>query len=178
MTDLDLIDLDAERVARREANAKHPRLRLDGTTYDLPVEFPLDVLSPILDVKIDLALVAHLLNQAMSANTEDQRNAVSIILDILVTNPDLPIEAIDAGKTVARNLLGDDAYAALVRIRPSREDLSVLVRGVMRAYGVSLGEASRSADSSESDGATSSETSTDTTDSTPATSGETEPTPT
>lgn len=174
----DLLDLDAHRAARREARGRTPRLRIGGNVYDLPVEFPLDVLAPLLDVNLDLGLIAKVLLDAMDGDDpEGQREAIGLVLDLLITNPTLPTEAIEAAQNIARNLLGDDAYAALIDSRPSREDLSALVRGLIRLYGVSLGESSPSTDSSSSGGETSNETSSSTTESTPETSGEAPETP-
>jgi hypothetical protein len=174
----DVIDLDAARAARREAQTRQPRVRLNGVDYPLPVEFPIDVLTPLLGVGLDLGLVARLAADAVNADDpQAQRNAIGLVLDILVATPELPIQAIDAAQAITRNLLGQDGYDALVAMRPSREDLTILIGGVFRLYGVSLGEASPSADSSTSGGATSNETSSDTTESTPETSGEPVTTP-
>ena len=84
------------------------------------------------------------------------------------------MNALDTFRQVAANLLTEDGLAALLANRPSGQDVAFLIKGVFRFYGVTLGEASPSSDSSTGDsGGTSSGTSSTTSDSTPATSGPT-----
>lgn len=155
-----LIDLDAHRSARRETTTGLP-LRLGGQTYVLAPEVPLDVFEPLLAVDVDMAL---LVRQAMSIangsnNAQQQRDATALIVDLLVANPNLPRDVISAIVKVAQRMLGEEAYAALVAFRPSKEDAGVLAKALFAHYGVSLGEASAPSEQSEGAGTTSKQTS-------------------
>lgn len=169
-------DLDAARAARREKK-KAPTLRIGGTRYELPAELPVDVLAPLTDVDMDVALlVRQVLDARRLAEEQDNPAAANVAMldaavDLLVANGSLPQELIDAAKTGARRLLGEDAYAALLDFRPSLGDLVAILKYLGRQYGVGLGEASPSSDSSEGTGTTSKPTSSGSTKPTSGRSG-------
>jgi hypothetical protein len=164
-----VLDLDAERAARREAAAKPVRLRLGGRTFDLPAELPIDVLQPLENLDIDLAM---LIRQAvtLAQGQSDPAAATALVVDLLVANPNLPKSLIDAVRQMGQRLLGEEAYAALVASRPSYHDVAAVAKYLFKSYGVSLGNASGSNGSSETAGATSPVTSNGSTDSTPGSS--------
>lgn len=185
MSDDDFFDLDLDaarkqRAAEREGKKRDLPIRFGGEVIaTLPVEMPVDVLAPLRNLDGDLTL---LLREAMGAakgggSGEARWNATELVIDILASNPRLPVTALDTFAEVARGLFGEDGYAALVANRPTAQDFAVLVKGVFRFYGLTLGEASPSSDSSTDDGRTSSGTSSTTSDSTPEPSGAT-PAPT
>lgn len=169
-TDLDVIDLDAARAVRLEARGKPTPVRIGGETIaELPVELPLDVFSPIKALDLDIAL---LLRQAMDiakadGDTGQAQAATSLVIDLLVSRPTLPVELIDAVTEMGRRLLDSEqypeGYAKFIAARPSREDIAEFAKGVFRRYGVGLGEALQSSDSSKNDGGTSKPTSLTTT---------------
>jgi hypothetical protein len=68
---------------------------------------------------------------------------------------------------VAEALLGKDGLTAVFAENLSLPDVLALAQGVFEFYGASLGESSRSVDSSASDGPNSEPTSSGSTDSTP-----------
>lgn len=179
------LDLDAarkQRAAEREGKKRDLPIRLGGQDIaTLPVELPVDVLAPLRNLDGDLTL---LLREAMATTKRGDDatarwDATELVVDILASNPRLPVTALDTFGQVAKNLLGEDGFAALMEQRPTGQDVAFLVKGVFRFYGLTLGEASPSSDSSTDDsGRTSSGTSSTTSDSTSVDSGTTpEPTP-
>lgn len=169
------LDLDAARTARREGTGGVPALRISGTRYELPPELPVDVLAPLTEVDVDVSLLVRMVldarRQAQESGEAANEAVIDTIVDLVVANPKLPVELVEAGKEVARRFLGDDGYDALVDYRPSMPDLAAIIRHVGRQYGVGLGEALPSSDSSEGTGTTSKETSKSTTGSTSGASG-------
>lgn len=175
--DSDVIDLNASRAARREGKAKNVTVRFGEAVLTLPPEFPLDCLSPLREVNLDLGMVV------ASPNPEQ------MLRDLVTARPQVAIEAMDAAKAVLEELLcscepediRDEAtykllhrqhdvdacgWALFVAERPSGQDIIALGRGLLAAYGLSLGEALTSSDSAGSGGATSKQTSSGTTSST------------
>jgi len=178
LTATPLGDLDAKRLerararaARQEARGETLPITLGGQAIaTLGAEFPLDVLEPLADINLDIAL---LMQQAVAAAQANDNSAnVELIVNILAANPDLPREFLAAVKEIARRLLGDEGYAAFVAARPSPWDVGALVSVLFQWYGVSLGESSGSSDASSTGGATSNMTSGTTAASMPATSGD------
>lgn len=164
-----LIDLDAGR--RELAHPDGIPVVLGGETFTLPAEFPVDVLDPFLDEKFDLA---GLIREAVrkSKNEDGTTKPVSVIVvDTLFDRPSLPVELIQTIYAAFEQLFGAEDYARFKAQRPSIGDYQRLTSGLFSLYGVSLGEAFASPDSSESDGATQKETSAGSTESTPAKSG-------
>jgi hypothetical protein len=161
------------RAAKQEARGETLPIILGGRTIaTLGAEFPLDVLEPLADINLDIAL---LFQQAVSAANAEGDNAASIelIVNILAANPDLPREFIAAVKEIGRRLLGEDGYSAFVAARPTPWDVAALASVLFTWYGVSLGEQSRSSAAASGSGETSNTISGPTVSaSTPATSGE------
>jgi hypothetical protein len=167
-----LIDLDAGRAARLEAQPRCPKVRLNGNVHNLPLEVPLDVFSPLKNLDVDFPLLVRTAVDAVKGQTGDaQAAATSLVIDLLVANPGLPKDMLDAFEQMGRRFLGDAAFEDLMAFRPSKEDLGLLVKGLFTNYGVSLGELSASSETSEDAGTTSKPTSSTTTTSTSEGSG-------
>lgn len=170
------LDLDAERkrrAAQREGQKADQPIIVGGQTIAiLPVELPIDVLAPIRDMDEDITLL--LRSVVKAAQTESGRaDAQALFLDLLAANPTLPQNLLDTIQKIARNLLTDAGYQALVAAHPTREDLAYLAGGIMKFYGLTLGESSPSSDSDTGGGTTSSTTSPTTSEgSTPDASGD------
>ena len=161
------LDLDAAREARqREGRGIPPSLKFDGVSYELPVELPVDVFEPLADLNVDVSLLVRMAldayNGAQDAGESANLALLDTLIDLVVANPKLPTELVDAVKTGARRLLGDDCYEALVAWRPTVGDLAAIAKHLGRQYGVGLGEASPSSDSSGDTETTSKPTSTGT----------------
>lgn len=172
-------DLDAKRLARaqaraarREAQSETLPIVFGGTVIaELPAEFPLDVLEPIQDINLDIALLVQ--QAVLNANAEDAAQAnIDLVVNILAANPDLPKELINAVREIGRRLLGDAGYAAFVAARPTPWDVAALTSDMFSWYGLTLGEAWRSSTSSGVDGETSNTISRTGSDSTPEASGD------
>lgn len=181
---LEGIDLDAERETRaaaREGRNEGAPIYFGGKIITtLPVELPIDVFAPL--TKIDEALML-LLREAMQAATgsdsERKWEATSLVVDLLAATPRLPTTVLEVAKGIGENLLGAEGFALFMAERPSREDIGALIKAVFRFYGVSLGEALPSSDSSEIGGGTSNTTSEqNSTDSMPEASSGIQDTPT
>jgi hypothetical protein len=173
----EVLDLDAERktrAAEREGKQRPLPIRFGGEEIAvLPVELPIDVLAPLRNLDGDLTLI---LRQAMQARNTGQDTAATtdLVVDVLASNPALPVTALDTITKVARNLFTDEGFERLLAQHPSGQDYAALVKGVFRFYGLSLGEASPSSGSStDGRGATSPGTSSTTSASTPDASGAT-----
>jgi hypothetical protein len=175
-----VIDLNASRAARREGKARELRITLGDAHITLPPEFPLDALSPLTDVDLDLGMV-------VAARDPEQ-----MLRDLATARPAIVVEAVKAGKAVLEGLFcscgayvanlsllpGEDReaheecqWSAFIAERPSGQDLAALGKGLLAAYGVSLGEALASSGSAGSGGTTSRQTSSGTTTSTRAKRG-------
>ncbi|MFI9845067.1 hypothetical protein ACIHFD_49170 [Nonomuraea sp. NPDC051941] len=176
------MDLDAARRARAERKGIKPEpVTIGGEVIAvLPVEMPLDVLGPLVqDVNVDIALLFRNVVDVIRGENADQSTAalLDMAIDLIVLNPKLPAELLEAGKEILRRLLGQGGYDAFVGERPSREDVAELVKGLFGKYGWSLGESSASETSSD-DGTTSTPTGPTTTpDSTSTESGTGQETP-
>lgn len=167
--DLEL-DLDQGRAASNEHKPK--RIRVGGKLIDLPQELPIDVFEPLLDVDADVSLLFRQALDARETAGDNQMGLVSAVIDMLVVNPQLPKQLVEAVKEMARRLVGDEGYADLAAARLSTAEAGKIAKFLGRAYGVSLGEASPSSGSAEEgSGATSQLTSSGATDSTPEASG-------
>lgn len=172
------IDLDADRARRaaeREAKGSPsggvPIILGGETVATLPVEVPVDVFAPIRGLDQELALIIDRSVKAARGETSQQATT-DLVIDLLITNPSLPSNAIDIATQITVNLIGQEGLDALMAHRPSGQDVAVLVKGVFRFYGLSLGESLPSSDSStgggtdENAGETSNGTSSTTSDST------------
>lgn len=164
------IDLDAGRREQEYPDTLPVTFR--GETFDLPAEFPLDVLDPFLAEDFNLA---GLIREVMAeARKEDgtTKPISEVVIDTLFNRPALPIEVIQAIFAAFELLFGAENYARFKALRPSLVDYGRLTRGLFSAYGVSLGEAFASPASSETAGTTPNQTSPGSTpDSTPDGSG-------
>ena len=166
MTAIDFaLHLDAAR-REREAPDGIP-LTQQGQEFMLPAELPADVFDPFLLGKLDLA---GMLRTALE-NDEEDPDLGEIVVKLLFENPSLPADVLTAIHDSFALLFGEEQYAEFRATRPSLVDMGVLVRGLFKLYGTSLGEVFASSDSSESDGATQKETSESTPKSTSAKSG-------
>jgi hypothetical protein len=175
--DLDMLDLDAMRAARRETR-KPPALRVGGQVLTLPHEVPLDVFQPITDLDVNLPLIVRQVVDLMSSETEEgeRKAATSLVIDLLITRPTLPQDVLNAVKEMGRRLFDwDDEHAGqwqvFVDARPTKDDVAEIAKMLLAKYGLSLGEALGSTEASSDGGATSSATSSSATDSTPVASG-------
>lgn len=168
--DLDL-DLDALRSARAELRSV-PGITIGGKRLELPPELPLDVLEPLTSINVDIAVLIRQVLDARRENSDQANEAIlDVVVDQLVVNPSLPAELIGAVKLMASRLFGEENYAHLVAQRLYLKDLGEIAKFVFRRYGVRLGEASPSSDSSEGTGTTSKPTSPGATKKTSGTSG-------
>lgn len=156
-------DFDKNRAARREARQRVPALRIAGQRYELPLELPVDVLEPLADLNMDVSLlirqVLDVRKQAVEDGEAQNEALLGAVIDMLVVNPSLPRELVAAVKEMAQRLLGPSGYTALAAARPTVPDLGAVMKYIAAQYGVGLGEASRSSDSSDGSGTTSSLTS-------------------
>lgn len=174
----DVIDLDAERATRREAKGGATPVKFGGSVIAvLPVELPLEVLAPLKAIDLDIAMLVRQVMDIRQADGDQAQAeaATSLIIDLLVSRPSLPVEVIEAVTEMGRRLLNSPEYpegfAKFAEQRPSREDVGAFAKGLFRRYGVGLGEALASSDSSASGGTTSKPTSKRTTKSTSGGSG-------
>jgi hypothetical protein len=157
MADVLDLDLDQERVVRREGKGDALRVRNRGQEFALPAELPLEALAPLADLDVDFGA---LMQQAMgAADANDRKEAGNILVDMLLTRKDLPKQVVDAVKTMLSVIFGPDQWAAFLNTRPSLPDFMALARGLFAAYGTSLGEALGSTSSSDAGGPTLSATS-------------------
>lgn len=175
MDHLEVLDLDADRqrrAAEREGRGDTLPIKVGGQVVaTLPPELPIDVLTPLRDIDEDIALLLSTVMRTATAEGRTQQQALwettGIVVDMLVSNPRLPVTVLDVIQKIAARLLTEEGFAALMAARPSREDLGFLAKHIFLFYGVSLGEASRPPDSSPNGGPTSSTTSSSTSGSTP-----------
>lgn len=177
--ELEVLNLDAAREARaaqREGKKKPlPIIILDETICELPVELPLTVLTPLRKIDDTIAL---LIRQAMTLATNKDAGAKweasEMVVNMLASDPDLPLKVVEVIEEVSNNLLTETGVEKFMAAGPSVDDIKALANGIMRHYGVSLGEALPSSDSSTDGGGTSLTTSSTNSDSTPEVSGPTQ----
>lgn len=169
-------DLDKARTARREIK-RIPAIRIGGERLELPVELPVDVLAPLTELDVDVSLLVRMAIDARKKARADGDDGIEAILDsvidIFIANPKLPQDLVEAVKTMARRLFGEPGYNHLAANRLTLPDLGELAKFIGRQYGVGLGEALPSSDSSEGTGTTSNQTSSGSTAKTSAASGKT-----
>ena len=155
-------DLDAARAARREKLGA-PGVTIGGQRLELPIEFPIDVLAPLTELDFDASVLVRIAvdarKEAEAAGQNGTAAMLDAALDILVSNPKLPMDLVEACKTMARRMFGEDGYTHLAAQRLAIPDIVALTQFVGRAYGVGLGEALQLSDSSEGTGTTSRQTS-------------------
>lgn len=169
-----MIDLDLAAARREQEEPDGLPLKFRGTTFMLPTELPLDVFDPFLAEEFDLA---GLIREVMAEARNDDgttKPVATVVIDTLFHRPALPVEIIKTVFAAFEALFGADQYAAFKALRPSLNDYGRLTSALFSEYGVSLGEAFASPDSSVSDGATPKETYESTPSSTPDASGDDE----
>lgn len=168
------IDFDAILAESRRENVP---LTIGGQTFDLPPELPLDVVAPFLADDLGLVDLIGKIIAEDDDDAEEDKGLVDMVFDVLKAHPALPFELVSAAKESLRLLLGDDAYAAFLGIRPGLQSTRALVQALVGEYGVSLLDFFSSDAESDSTGDASKETSSDSTDSTPEGSGDAPETP-
>ncbi|MFG6197716.1 hypothetical protein [Nonomuraea sp. JJY05] len=154
-----MIDLDIDRDERLAAIAAERNAAVSDTfplkfrgrvVCQLPTELPLDVLEPLTHVAVDLGLIVRTALDA--ARVQDPNAATMAVLDMvidqLVINKKLPDQVMAAVHQMAVRLLGEQGFADFFALRPAVPDMVALVKGLLRAYGLRLGESSPSSDSS------------------------------
>jgi hypothetical protein len=171
---LDLDQMRESRAAQREGQKASLPIRIGGQVIaTLEPELPLSVITPLREIDDTIALV---IRQAMTLATNKEAGAKweasSLVIDMLAATPDLPVKVVEVIDKISRNLLGDSGVEQFMAARPSLPDIAALAKGILAYYGVSLGEASPSSDSSTDGGGTSPTTSDTNSDSTPEASGE------
>ncbi|MEQ7008466.1 hypothetical protein ABN028_20030 [Actinopolymorpha sp. B17G11] len=163
-----VIEMDAP---QREAKDEGVVVRYRGVTYQLPAELPADVFAPFLADELDLVGVM----KAILGARADAEVAGEDMLQVLLARPNLPrglVDAIRAGLEALFTANGDASqWQAFLDSKPSIPAYGRLIQGLVKEYGVSLGEAFASLGLSESGGATSKPTLPAGTKSTPAASG-------
>jgi hypothetical protein len=149
-----VIDLDAHR--RESTYPDGIPLVFGGEEFVLPAQLPLEVFDPFLSEELGLAALI----RDFFAESDD-KDDVAQILDALVAHPGLPKQVIAAIMDAMALLFGAEDFARFQRssARPGVGDYLFLARNLIAAYGVTLGEAFASPDSSESTGTTPSPTS-------------------
>ncbi|NYF44601.1 hypothetical protein [Streptosporangium sandarakinum] len=160
-----MLDLDIDRNQRMEALAAERNaavaeafpLKFRGRIVcELPTELPLDVLEPLTHVAVDLGLIVRTALDA--ARAQDPQAAtmgvIDMVVDQLILNKQLPDQVMTAVQQMAVRLLGEQGFADFFALRPAVPDIVALAKGLMRAYGLRLGESSPSS-SSVSGGTTS-----------------------
>lgn len=163
------IDLAGARAARREGRGQAVRVRLDADADPcvLPVELPVDALTPLKDVELEKDL--GVLFQQRSAEQFE-----NVMRDLLTIRPTLAGELLDAGRAVLERLFCDCdekpwdegvqhaepcQWRRWLSWRPTPQDYAELVRGLWRQYGADLGKAFAPSTSSGGGGTKSKQTS-------------------
>jgi hypothetical protein len=170
MTD-GMIDLGAARAARREGKATSVKVGLgvEGEPLiELPVELPVDSLSPLKRIELDRDF-------GLLVAARDQAAAEQVLRDLITVKPTRGTELLSAGQECLERLFcsdldeceldpepgertvhGEDCdWPRFLSWRPSTQDYVVLLKGLWAAYGAALGEAFGSSGSSGTGGATS-----------------------
>lgn len=167
----------AARAARREgADPNGVPVVFDRKDYLLPAELPATVLDPLIEGDLDLVGLIKVAYDASrdQRRTEESRDRMeSMVWEALAAHPDLPVSVVRAIRDSLALLFGPEQWAQFQASGPSLPDMGALIVGLVREYGVGLGEALRSASSSATGGTTSSPTSAGSGISTPVTSGPT-----
>lgn len=162
--------INLDQIIAESQRASLP-LTLAGTTYELPGEFPLDVLAPFLAENLDLSAVMADVMRAVNTPAEGA-TFLDVAVDTLIGHPALPLDLVKAAGDALERLLGAEAYAAFWALRPTVPVVRVLAKELTAHYGVTLLDFSDSDESSPSTGGPSTPTSNASTDATPETSGD------
>jgi hypothetical protein len=147
-----LLDLNAARASRSGTKGRPIVLRLGDASIPLPAELPVDVLEPLAHLNVDTALIARtVLNALKEADmTRAGLSIASMVVDLVIQNPRLPGELLDAVRLMGRRLMTDEGYEQFVVQRPSIADVAALIKGLAGRYAFSLGESKPSTDDSDS----------------------------
>lgn len=167
------LNLDALRAVEAEAQDKHFRFQLGGQTFEFPPSLPLDVLGPMLpQIPAIIDLLKPILDESVTPGEDLNLDELDIgkSIEMLIKNPMLPVNVVNAVIASAGKLF-DTQWADFISKRPTFTEARVLFAEAWKFYGLSLGELSRSAGLSATDGGTSKATSKGGTASTPARSG-------
>lgn len=166
---LGLLDLDVGREARaaqREERVRNVAITLGGERFPIPPELPVDVLTPLKALDLNLGLL-------MSAG--DDRAREELLRSMVIARPYLVAEGVEAVAECLARLIGQvpdteggrSPWDRFVAHRPSPHDYLRLGKGLLAVYGLTLGELLGSFATSETGGETSSTTSNASTGSTP-----------
>ncbi|MEU4513189.1 hypothetical protein AB0G05_27145 [Nonomuraea wenchangensis] len=169
-----ILDLDAMRASRSSTQGKPIPLRFGGEVICmLPPELPVDVLEPLVHLKVDTALIARTVLKSLKEQDQVQAglSIAAMVVDMVVQNPRLPGELLDAVRLMGRRLMSDEGYERFVSLRPSIADVAALLKGLAGRYAFSLGESRPSSDDSGSGEPSTQTSSTTTTGSTSPESG-------
>lgn len=161
------LDLDA--AVREATDGDGIRMPYRGQEFILPAELPLDVFDPFLTDDFDLVgLVRDFLDADRRAKAEGRVADIGeIVVEILFNRPSLPVQVLGAFYDALRaifNTRGEDGtvvdnFARFQALKPGVTSYALLVRMLLQAYGVGLGEAFTSPGTSTTAGATSKPTS-------------------
>ncbi|HEY1177006.1 MAG TPA: hypothetical protein VGF17_12685 [Phytomonospora sp.] len=171
-----MIDLDAIL-----GEAADKPLRYKGREFTLPGELPGTVLAPFLRENLGLPqIIADIVAAAQTTSDADAESGwIDVLVKQIATNPNLPVEFIDAARDAFSELLeaGEPGQAAEFHaLRPSVPAYIAIATHVTTDYGTGLADFFFSSGSSETGGKTSKPTSpASTPDSTPDSSGDTPP---
>ncbi|MEU6713041.1 hypothetical protein ABZ897_16285 [Nonomuraea sp. NPDC046802] len=169
-----VLDLDAARASRSSTKGKPIPLRFGGEIICLlPAELPVDVLEPLAHLKVDTALIARTVLKAIKETNQVQAglSIAAMFVDMVIQNPKLPGELLDAVRLMGRRLMTDEGYERFVAERPSIADVAAFIKGLAGRYSFRLGESQPSSSGSGSGGPSTPTFSTTSTDSTSPVSG-------
>lgn len=119
-------DLDKKRAARNEQNPEPHAIVLGGEKFVLPLEMPLDIIEPLMDVQT-----------VQGTLPEDPKDM----------KPEQQVAMIHALQATCTAILGEADYKRFRSVRPSLEDYQAFVDASLAAYGLSEGESGASAES-------------------------------
>jgi hypothetical protein len=165
--------LDARAKAAGRENHEEPIVWRNETIAVLPAEPPLSALAPLRRVDQEIAMVLSEIMETASRQGQGAAQTATFLLNMLVQRQDLPSQLIDVVREMTEEIITAEGLAKFLAGKPSPWDYVALISGALAHWGVSLGEASRSTDSSStgSGGPTSKSTSDTTTSSTSVVSG-------
>lgn len=156
------LDIDSLRAAKREARQQAPGVTIGGRRLDLPIELPADVLEPLTTLNMDVSVLIRQALDARDTGGGDEASNLKLmgaVVDMIVVNPSLPRDLVEAVKEMGRRLFGGEGYTYLVAQRLTLPELGLIAKYVLGQYGVSLGESFGSSSSSAEAGTTSKPTS-------------------
>lgn len=141
------IDLDA--AIRESAYPDGIPVPYKGHTFTMPAECPIDVFDPLLSADFNLVGVLGAI-----LDDTDGKDMGESVMSVLFERPSLPAEARDTIYECLCLLFGAEQWAEFQALRPGLTTYAALIRGLLNVYGVSLGEAFASGDSSKNSGPT------------------------